>query len=79
MTPFQIDVFIRSQNIRRKVICEAIGCTEAELSATINGLRKNYKIRKALANYFNKTVDQIFGKDHALSVEWQATQREQVA
>jgi hypothetical protein len=77
MVPFQLDVFIRSQNIRRKDICTAIECTEAELSATILGLRKNYRIREALAKYFHKSVDDLFGADHAAMVELQ--QKSQVA
>jgi hypothetical protein len=69
MTPFQLDIFIRSQNIKRKDICRAINCTEGELSATILGLRKNYRIREALAKYFHKSVDELFGADHAALAE----------
>jgi len=74
MVPFQLDVFIRSQNIKRRDICLAINCTEAELSATILGLRKNHRIREALAKYFHKTVDELFGADHAAMVNLQQQQ-----
>lgn len=68
MTPTELEIFLRVQKIRPIDLAAELRVTPAELSTCISGRRRNDAIRKKLAKYFHKSVDQLFGPDHAAAV-----------
>jgi hypothetical protein len=69
MTPNEINGFLTLAKISIQELADDLGYSRVEVSQAINGLRKNPKIREAIASKFGMTVDRFFGRDHELATQ----------
>ena len=63
MTTREINVVLQAFGETPKSVAEAINEDESQVSATINYLRKNQRVREKIAAHFGRTVDQMFGDE----------------
>lgn len=69
MTPTEIDVYLAVQQVEKTQLAKTLGISPAELTTTLNGTRRNSRIRQKIAKHFHKSVDEFFGTDFDAVVE----------
>lgn len=63
MTTKEINILLTVRDKSIQSIADAIGESKDRVSATINYLRKNQRIREKIAQHLGMSVDEMFGDE----------------